>query len=342
MDGEDDMTSMTWPADVSEPARRAIAALAGTAAVGAGALAWSLVEAQLYALRWVTVPAMARDAGPLRLLHLSDLHLLPGQRRKRDFVRRCLVAGPDMVVVTGDILGHPDAIDEAVALLAPLADGRLCLFSLGSNDFYAPAVKSPSRYFRPAPHVLGARLDTSRLVDGLVAEGWTCVENRRLTLATRAGRIDVLGLGDAHVDHDRPGEWAEPDVDDPVLRLGVAHAPYLRVLAELDRRDVDLAVAGHTHGGQVRLPGYGALVDNCDLPLRQARGLSAHTPSMWLHVSAGLGANRFTPIRFACRPEATILDVVARAPGDMADVADATGATGDRGPARMADPGSAG
>lgn len=320
-----------------ESGRRVATPLTGMAAVGVGALAWSLVEAKLFTLRWATVPAMSPDAGPLRLLHLSDFHLLPGEHRKHDFVRRCLISGPDVVVVTGDTLGHPEVIDEALALLGPLAEERLCLFSLGSNDFYAPVMKSPTRYFRlNDERPRGARLETSRLVDGLVDHGWNSVENQRLTLSTRAGMIDVLGLGDAHIQHDRAEEWTHPGVTEPVLRLGVTHAPYLRVLDVFARHGVDLTLAGHTHGGQVRVPGYGALVANCDLPLRQARGLSRHTPPMWLHVSAGLGTSRFTPIRFACRPEATVLDVVARPAQDVTEVAVA------QTPAPMAGSGSAG
>ena len=292
-------------------------------AAGTGALAWSLFEARWYALRWLTVPAMAPGARPLRLLHLSDLHLLPGQERLADFVRSCLEAGPDVIVLTGDILGHGDAVDEAVALLGPLAADRTALFTLGSNDFYGPVAKNPARYFsRRQVHLKGGRLDTDRLVDGLTSSGWTCVENRRMAVAAPAGALDVLGLGDAHIDQDDPRGWAWPHVGErpvdptpagtPVLRLGVAHAPYLRVLQAFSDCDADLVLAGHTHGGQIRVPGIGPLVDNCDLPLRQARGLSAHTPSMWLHVSAGLGTNLYTPVRFACRPEASILDVVAR------------------------------
>lgn len=290
---------------------------AGVLAAGAAGLAYAVVEAtRLFVLRRVTVPAAHPDAAPLRILHLSDLHLLPGQDAKHRFVRRCLDTAPDMVVVTGDLMGDHAMVGTTVELLGPMASGRTALFTLGSNDFYGPSVKSPLRYFAPsAPRVLGSRLDTDGLVRGLEAHGWTCVENRRCEISTPAGPVDVAGLGDAHVDHDRPGEWARQrgtavPADQPVLRLGVAHAPYLRVLDTLMGEDMQLTLAGHTHGGQVRVPGFGALVDNCDLPLRQARGLSRHAGRMWLHVSAGLGTSRYTPIRFACRPEASVIDVV--------------------------------
>lgn len=85
-----------------------------------------------------------------------------------------------------------------------------------------------------------------------------------------------------------------------------------------------LLIAGHTHGGQLQVPGYGALVTNCDLDTSRARGVSRWWPgagsapssqapvdASWLHVSAGLGGNPYTPFRFSCRPEATLLTLTA-------------------------------
>jgi predicted MPP superfamily phosphohydrolase len=71
-----------------------------------------------------------------------------------------------------------------------------------------------------------------------------------------------------------------------------------------------LILAGHTHGGQLRVPFYGALVTNCGIDRARARGLSRYE-NAWLHVSAGLGTSPFAPVRFSCPPEATLLTLVA-------------------------------
>ena len=152
--------------------------------------------------------------------------------------------------------------------------------------------------------------------------GWAGVNNAAATLDVSGIRIDAFGVGDAHHSDDRldliPELVASLDAGadaGAVLTIGVSHAPYRRVLDALTEAGADVIFAGHTHGGQVRIPGYGALVANCDIPLRQARGLSTWrrgSRSIPLNVSAGLGHSIYAPVRFACRPEATLLTLIAR------------------------------
>lgn len=280
-------------------------------------MAWGAgFERRWYALRHVTVPALRPGAArPLRILHVTDLHQLPGQEHRLDFIRSCLQSGPDVVVATGDLLESDDSIDEVVAVLGEAAIGRPAFAVLGAHDYWGATAKNPADYlFRPQRRSYGRRLDTRRLVAGLESVGYAVMDNRRETFKTPAGLIDVVGLGDPHVNLDRPAavNWTRPD-QDMALRLGLVHAPYRRCVDLLAHQGYDLLLSGHTHGGQLRVPLLGALVNNADLPLRQSRGLSPVGNASWLHVSAGLGHSRFAPVRFSCRPEATILDLVARA-----------------------------
>jgi uncharacterized protein len=77
----------------------------------------------------------------------------------------------------------------------------------------------------------------------------------------------------------------------------------------------DLVLAGHTHGGQLRLPGYGAIVTNCGIDRSRARGASRWGTHTRLHVSAGLGTSPYAPARFFCPPEASLLTLVPLASG---------------------------
>jgi predicted MPP superfamily phosphohydrolase len=285
------------------------------ATVAAAGIGWGLVERRWFVLRHQTLPVLGgADASTLRLLHLSDLHLVPGDRGMARFLRRALAYGPDMVVVTGDMLGHPDAIDDAVDLLGAIRADRPAIAVLGSNDRFGPVLRNPLRYLAgPTRRHTGAQLDTERLVVGLKEAGWHVLRNERVTVPSATGDIDVIGLDDPHIGADSPEQidWTPPDPPAP-LRLGVVHSPYVDVLDRFAEEGIDLTLAGHTHGGQVRVPFVGALVDNCDLPLDMARGPSAYTDRMWLHVSAGLGTSRYAPVRFACRPEASIVDLIPR------------------------------
>src|SRR5206468_9695361 len=143
------------------------------------------------------------------------------------------------------------------------------------------------------------------LVDGLRGLGWLVLSNAR----GRLGEVELAGMDDPHVHREDLSVPVPPSDGVEAPRIGVVHSPYRRALDAFERNGYQLVLAGHTHGGQVRLPGIGALVDNCDLPLDQARGLS-RWGSSWLHVSAGLGTSKFAPFRFACRPEASLLTLV--------------------------------
>jgi len=135
------------------------------------------------------------------------------------------------------------------------------------------------------------------------------------------GDLDLTfaGVDDPHLNYDRLSLVSGPADPAADLRIGVAHAPYLRVLDQFAADGYDLVFAGHTHGGQVCLPGGRALTTNCDLEPERAKGLHRHPAdsrpgdpgSSWLHVSAGLGTSPYAQIRLCCRPEATLVTLTS-------------------------------
>jgi predicted MPP superfamily phosphohydrolase len=270
------------------------------------------VERQWFALRRVQVPVLRAGAWPIRVLHLSDLHLLPRQRRKARWIAALADLRPDLVVNTGDTLSDAASVPAAVAAFGDLLD-LPGAFVFGNNDFYGPTPKSPHRYVtRSRPVRRGPRLPWQDLRAAQAERGWIDLTNRRAPLTVRGQRIALAGVDDPHTHRDRYAA-IEGDADaDAVVRIGVTHSPEPRLLDAFAADGYDLVLAGHTHGGQVRLPGVGAIVTNCGIDRSRARGLSRWGSRMWLNVSAGLGNSPYMPVRLFCRPEATLLTLVPR------------------------------
>ena len=283
-------------------------AAAGAACVGYGIL----LERDWYRLRRERVEALDPGQAPLTVLHLSDLHMTASGARRVAFLERLAAEPVDLVVLTGDMLGEPAGLGPVLDALGRFRPRLGAVAVLGSNDYWAPRFRNPLTYFMGPSSRRGRsspRNPWRELVDGLEARGWTVLSNRRGQL----GDIELAGLDDPHIRRDDPATAVPANGDArPRLRLGVVHSPYRRALDAFAGNGYDLVLAGHTHGGQVCLPGVGALVTNCDLPRDRVRGLS-RWGSSWLHVSAGLGTSKYAPFRFACRPEASLLTVVSRA-----------------------------
>jgi uncharacterized protein len=304
------------------------AALGATATALGGLGYASLVERNAFTLRRYSLPVLAPGALPLRVLHLSDLHLVPRQRAKIEWVRGLAALEPDLVVNTGDNLADLSAVPATVEAFGPLLE-RPGVFVLGSNDYFGPIPKNPARYlsFGPKPAATReVRLPTDELVSAFTGAGWLDLTNRRTALSVRGVDLELVGVDDPHLDYDRYDAVAGPADPGAALTVGVTHAPYQRVLDAMVADGAGLVIAGHTHGGQLCLPGYGALVTNCDLPTWRAKGVSRWWPgagsagaseapadAAWLEVSAGLGTSPYAPVRFACRPEATLLTLTPRA-----------------------------
>lgn len=283
----------------------------------------------MFTLRRFTVPVLPPGSPDLSVLHLSDLHLTPSQTAKIDWVRSLAELRPDVVVDTGDNMAHRDALPPLLDALEPLR-AIPGAFVMGSNDYYAPLPKNPARYLLPDARSLKLRHDpeslpAAELATALERSGWKNLTNRRDHLEVNGMRIELVGVDDPHLERDVfPVDHAD-EPDGPTLRLGVTHAPYIRVLDQMRADGADLILAGHTHGGQLCVPGFGALVTNCDLDRGRAKGLHGWpgarpdapggADSTWLHVCAGLGTSPFAPVRFACRPEASLLTLTARPAG---------------------------
>lgn len=308
----------------------------------------------------ISSPSISADnsAWQLRILHLSDLHLWSGSSWLAHWVAS-LAEFPDidLVVLTGDNFADASGLEMLYRALNPLLK-LPGAFVFGSNDYYSGIPKLPLHYFFPnkKPKLRNVPdLPTEEFRDFLTTGGWRDLNNQvatcTLTSPARQGRstekltVAFSGTDDPHIGRDEPVQvpdtWGKAD-----LRLALTHAPYARVLDQYAACRADLVLAGHTHGGQVCLPKFGALVNNTDLPLSYSGGthwwqvgtvanpaprvhkgktyplpnlkalaseaeISDGTPGgkTRVHISRGLGTSKFTPVRLACPPEAAIITV---------------------------------
>lgn len=329
----------------SSAASLALKGLGLTVALGAAVTAGAVAEARIgFQLREHTLPVLPAGSRPVRILHLSDFHLLPSMKAKSRWIARLAERDIDMVVNTGDNM----ASRQSFALVMETLEPFLSLpgaFVFGSNDYYGPTWKNPLRYLLPPSRRADLSdpdrtlLPAETLAESLRAAGWHDLRNTTALLDVADTRMQLVGVDDPHIDRDAMPVASRDELDTSAdLTLGLTHAPYTRVLDQFAALGTDLVLAGHTHGGQVGVPGYGALVTNCDLPSWRASGLQAwpgvhpsltdapvvpwhrlrpqpqglSTCDMWVNISAGLGTSPYAPIRLFTRPEASLLTLTAR------------------------------
>jgi predicted MPP superfamily phosphohydrolase len=263
-----------------------------------------------YKLRQAQLPILPKGHAPIRVLHFSDLHLTPARTREIADIKSFINLKPDLVISTGDFLADMKAVPTALGALDELLDIP-GLFVFGSNDYYAPKFKNPFSYLTAdrGKRVHGAELPWRELDASLQKRGWKNINKERVYLTINNTFIEARGTDDAHLEFDDyslvEGKPAKCDV-----AIGVTHAPYTRIFNAMAADKLDAVFAGHTHGGQVRLPlpgGSRALTTNCDLPNWRARGLTKVDGEPYLHVSAGMGTSPFARVRLASPPEVSLV-----------------------------------
>lgn len=280
--------------------------LAATGITGLAALAWGHLECSRFELKTVELPILPAGCGDFRILHLSDLHMIPHQRIKQDWVASLDALEPDLVVNTGDNLSDTHAVPQVIRALNPLLR-RPGLFIFGSNDYWAPRPVNPARYLwgkksKPSKQPLpweGMRA-------AFIEHGWRDATHKRQEFQVGKVRIAAAGVDDPHHDLDDYSTIAGAPNPDADLTLALTHSPEPRVLSQFEADGYMLSLSGHTHGGQLCLPGSRAIVTNCGIDRQRVQGLHRFG-KMWMHVSNGLGTSKYVPFRFFCRPSATLL-----------------------------------
>ncbi|MGN6605807.1 MAG: metallophosphoesterase [Jatrophihabitans sp.] len=293
---------------------RAFSAFRALGVAGAATFGYAaLVERNAFTLRRFDVPVLPAGTAPIRILHLSDVHILTRQQRKQAWIRDLATLQPDLVVNTGDTLSSAASIPGVMHAFEPLFEFP-GVFVPGNNDYFAPTPKLPTRYFMPGPppNPRGAPLPWPQMAAAMAHAGWVDLTHQRTTMKAADAVIALAGTDDPHLRRAKYELIEGPADPHATVRIGVTHSPEPALLRRFAADGYDLVLAGHTHGGQVRVPFGPALVTNCGIDRGRARWLHEWDGGMLFHISAGLGTNPYSPVRFACRPEATLLTLVPR------------------------------
>ena len=181
--------------------------LKNTAAVTVGSVVAgigyaSLIERNAFVTREMTMPVLTPGSSPLRVLHISDIHMRPNQRRKQAWLRELARWEPDLVVNTGDNLAHLGGARRRADA------GRLLsvpgLFVFGSNDYFGPRLKNPANYLtNPVAPSAGQPLPWQDLRAAFTERGWLDMTHTRRDLEVAGLRIAVAGVDDPHLSRDR-------------------------------------------------------------------------------------------------------------------------------------------
>jgi predicted MPP superfamily phosphohydrolase len=265
---------------------RRLAALG--AALGAGAAGWGHFEAGWVRLETLPcpLPGLPPELEGLRIAHLSDFHLgFPSRgseavERAVDWVEQ---RGPDLTLISGDLLSRRSGEPQLRALLARLPN---CFVVLGNHDFAL------------------TRDPFSHPVEVYDLEPATLLSDDSRTLELRGKKVQIVGVDPRSYRRrqSQPELLADPQAD---LRILLCHFP--NVIDRLPPGAFDLVLSGHLHGGQICVPWPGGRLRLAHIRWTYIRGLYPR-PAGTLHLSSGLGTT-FVPFRFLARPEATELSL---------------------------------
>jgi predicted MPP superfamily phosphohydrolase len=228
----------------------------------------------------------------IRILHLGDLHVERPTSREKKITQKIAELKPDLILFSGDILNlsylHDPQAQEAARSLFQAWQAPLGTYLVSGS----PAVD--------LPEILPGLLENLPV---------TWLKGQKVTIVHGNGSFDLIGLECTH----------RPHVDGPILenllsqpgssfKLLLYHSPDLAPLAA--RQGIDLQLSGHTHGGQIRLPWFGALFTGCLYGKRFEAGRYL-VENLTLYITRGIGLEGSSAprVRFLCRPEVILWEI---------------------------------
>jgi predicted MPP superfamily phosphohydrolase len=245
----------------------------------------------------LSLPQWPRWPRPLRVAFLSDFHVGSHSgdvKRMAGIVAEAAAFAPDLVLYGGDYMN-----------MQPFGGGRVPPDTVA--DILAKLDAPSGRFAILGNHDIG--YDGAAVTAALTSRGIVVIDDTRASFRYENDAIDILGIGDGHGLRAGPDKMiAQLAADRPTIVL--AHDP---VWFSLVRSPAHLTLSGHTHGGQVVLPGIGVVTNASPAPLRWSYGL-VEEEGRTLYTTSGLGTSSI-PLRIGVPPEFVIFDINGREAG---------------------------
>lgn len=285
-------------------ARRKGLILSPLVAFLAANLAFSAVQVDAYVVEPLAVETtrltltfddLEADAPPLRVVQLTDTHIERSGPREAAVVRKVNALKPDIIVLTGDYLN-----------LSYLADP----ISAAHFRRFVAQLQAPYGIYAVRGSVEPTPESMAQLVAGT---GVIWLEQEAVTVDVRGQSVTLVGVACSHQQGLDTARLAETTKGLPadVLTVLLYHSPDL--IHEAAGRGIDLYLAGHTHGGQIRLPFYGAVVSGSMYGRRYVSGLfTEDTTTMVVSRGIGFEGGGLPRARFLCPPEIVSIDLVGK------------------------------
>jgi len=267
-----------------------------------------LIEPRWFRIRKIPITVNKSLAAPLTILHLSDTHFCGYQKYKERFFKRLRHLTPDLVFITGDIIDCNAGIQQAAHFISRIP-ARLGHFAvLGNHDYF-----DYHFYDNYAYHILGKKSvgalnpnDVDLLSKTLADHQITLLQNSAVTLEDHNLKIQIFGTDDPVTKKAKMDETLI-SMHSNALNLLLTHL--IDSIQHLPKTQVpDVVFSGHSHGGQVQLPGIGPLIVDTRMGKNFAEGIRSFQ-GMTLCISRGLSATRTQLFRFLCRPEALWIEI---------------------------------
>ena len=255
--------------ECGKPWRRRLAWALVVTVCAAAAVA-AEVYREVHTTRLVTETTVTdKLTGELRIMQLSDIHMRDDPAQLASIVTQVRDAGPHLIVIAGDTLNtRNETLDPLKELFSRLSELGIPMYAvLGNHDHWSK--------------------DLPQLVELYARHGIKLIDNEHEVITGKFGSFTLVGAGDAYTDHAHLDQALKGAPEG--FRFLLTHSP--EILPQLEKADIDYAVCGHTHGGQVAMPFVGAIyVPGQGLFPKYSRG-RYQVGRATLYIDSGIGVS---------------------------------------------------